>query len=91
MFISRLIVYQTSQLQISANRVLWRTGFIQRSVVSLFMSEIIGAQFHQSITGRLLNFGNIDISSRGDDNIVARQLGNVPEAVNLIMSQKSKL
>lgn len=66
-----LIRYMTTELRVFSNRVLWRTGFISRDVFTTSVREIIGVQFTQSMIGRILGFGSISISTRGDDQITA--------------------
>lgn len=86
----RLIVYLSTELRIFDDAVLWRTGFIQRNVFTIALPEVIGANFKQSVLGRLCGYGSIMISSRGDDQISARLLSGAPAASAEIMALKSK-
>ena len=71
-----------------SNRVLWRTGFISRDVFTTSVREIIGVQFTQSMIGRILGFGSISISTRGDDQITADLISGAPQASRTIMALK---
>jgi len=84
----RLVRYRTTELRAFKNRVLWRTGFISRDVFTTSVREIIGVQFTQSVIGRLLGFGSITISTRGDDQIVAELISGAPQASRTIMALK---
>ncbi|NTF72824.1 PH domain-containing protein [Rhizobium rhizogenes] len=84
-----LIRYLTTELRIFSNRVLWRTGFISRDVFTTSVREIIGVQFTQSVLGRILGFGSISISTRGDDQIVADLINGAPQASRTIMALKN--
>lgn len=86
-----LIRYKTTELKVFSNRVLWRTGFITRSVFTTSVQEIIGVQLTQSIPGRMLGFGSISISTRGDDQIVAELISRAPQASSTIMALKNNL
>ncbi|GAA5544254.1 MULTISPECIES: PH domain-containing protein [Hyphomicrobiales] len=86
----RLIVYLSTELRVFDDAVLWRTGFIQRNVFTIAMPEVIGANFKQSVLGRLLGYGSIMISSRGDDQIAAHMISGAPAASAEIMALKAK-
>ena len=83
-----LIRYMTTELRVFSNRVLWRTGFISRDVFTTSVREIIGVQFTQSMIGRILGFGSISISTRGDDQITADLISGAPQASRTIMALK---
>lgn len=83
-----LIRYMTTELRVFHNRVLWRTGFISRDVFTTSVREIIGVQFTQSVIGRILGFGSITISTRGDDQILADLISGAPQASRTIMALK---
>jgi uncharacterized membrane protein YdbT with pleckstrin-like domain len=51
--------------------------------------EIIGVQLTQSVLGRILGFGSISISTRGDDQIVADLISGAPQASRTIMALKN--
>ena len=83
-----LIRYMTTELRVFSNRVLWRTGFISRDVFTTSVREIIGVQFTQSMIGRILGFGSISMSTRGDDQITADLISGAPQASRTIMALK---
>jgi len=86
---ARIVVYLSTELRIFKEMVLWRTGFIRRDVLTIAVPEIIGANFNQTVLGRILGYGSITINSRGDDQIVAHTLSGAPAASAAIMALKS--
>jgi len=61
-----LLYYLTSELAVTNKRVAAKYGFISRQTVELSLSKMESVQVHQSILGRIFNFGTIIVSGAGN-------------------------
>ena len=59
------IAYTTTELAITNERVIAKTGLVQRRTTEMFLEKIESIQVDQTIFGRLFNFGSILISGTG--------------------------
>lgn len=61
-------VRQTAtELAITNKRIIAKYGFISRSTFEIMMNRITGANFDQTITGRILGYGTILVRGTGGD------------------------
>lgn len=65
LFIAPLIDRWTSEFAITNKRVIIKTGFIRRRTVELNLSKIESVNVDQSIIGRILGFGSIQLVGTG--------------------------
>jgi uncharacterized membrane protein YdbT with pleckstrin-like domain len=63
--IERWIRYSASEFAVTDRRVLIKVGVIRRHSVELLLGRVEGIGVTQTIPGRLLNFGSIDITGTG--------------------------
>ena len=63
--LSAAITIKTSELVITDRRVLIKVGFIQRHTFEMFISKIESVAVFQSMLGRLLNYGTVEIRGTG--------------------------
>ncbi|MGM0517225.1 MAG: PH domain-containing protein [Pseudomonadota bacterium] len=61
-----LLYYLTSELAVTNKRVAAKYGFISRQTVELSLAKVESVQVHQSIFGRIFNFGTIIVSGAGN-------------------------
>ena len=60
------IKYKTTELAITNKRVIAKFGFISRKTVELNINRVESIQVHQSILGRIFDFGTLVISGAGN-------------------------
>lgn len=65
LFLAPLIDRWTDEFAITNKRVIIKTGLIQRKTVELNLSKIESVNVSQSVLGRILGFGNIQIVGTG--------------------------
>lgn len=82
---------QTSSLMISKDQVVWRTGWLNLSEKSVSVTEVIGVSLDQSLAGRLIGFGNIDIETRGVDHITVGGIESPDTVQELLRRLKSRV
>ncbi|OGT53121.1 MAG: hypothetical protein A3F17_03895 [Gammaproteobacteria bacterium RIFCSPHIGHO2_12_FULL_41_15] len=63
--ISNLSVYLSSEYGITTKRVLMKQGLLRRSTNEIFISKVESIKVQQSILGRILNYGSLEISGTG--------------------------
>ena len=63
--VSAAVTVKTSELVITDRRVLIKVGFIQRHTFEMFISKIESVAVYQSMLGRLLNYGTVEIRGTG--------------------------
>lgn len=57
--------YKTTELAITNKRVIAKFGLIQRSTVEIGMDKIESVQVHQSIIGRIFDYGTLVVAGAG--------------------------
>jgi hypothetical protein len=63
--LSAAVTVKTSELVITDRRVLIKVGFIQRRTFEMFISKIESVAVFQSMMGRMLNYGTVEIRGTG--------------------------
>ena len=58
-------VVQSSEFALTDRRVLIKVGIIERKSVELILNKLEAIRVDQSILGRMLNFGTLDITGTG--------------------------
>ena len=64
-----LIKIYVSEYAITNKRVISKLGLIRRDIEEMNLQSIESVNLKQSITGRILNYGNIVISGRGSSQV----------------------
>ena len=60
-----VINYLTSEFTVTNKRVVVKLGFIKRTSLEMNMEKIEGIIIHQSILGRILNYGHVEVRGTG--------------------------
>ncbi|MDR2790247.1 MAG: PH domain-containing protein [Campylobacteraceae bacterium] len=60
------ITYISTELAFTNKRVIAKIGFIKRVTVELNISKVESIQVHQSVLGRIFNYGSIVIAGAGN-------------------------
>jgi hypothetical protein len=55
----------TSEFAITDKRVLAKAGFIRRRTIEIFVAKVESVQLHQSVLGRLLDYGTVVVAGTG--------------------------
>ncbi|NJL13107.1 MAG: PH domain-containing protein [Microscillaceae bacterium] len=64
-FLIEFIRHQSSEFAVTTRRIIIKVGVLQRKSVSMPLSKIESIEIDQSILGRLLGFGSINITGTG--------------------------
>jgi len=91
--VSAAITIKTSELVITDRRVLIKVGFIQRHTFEMFISKIESVAVFQSMLGRFLNYGTVEIrGTGGSSESFATIAAPLPfrDAIQLVQSSSEK-
>lgn len=55
----------TTEFSVTNQRIVAKSGFIQRHTVEMLLSKVETVSVNQSVVGRLLNFGTVTITGTG--------------------------
>ena len=86
--LTHIFVYYSSEFAVTNKRVISKTGIISRDVSEMNLNSIEGVNLEQNILGRLLNFGVIKISGRGNSTVVFQGIDD-PIKVRKLVQNKS--
>ncbi|CAM4465397.1 MAG: hypothetical protein LEGION0398_MBIBDBAK_00959 [Legionellaceae bacterium] len=89
--ISTAIIYLSSEFAVTNKRILIKQGFIYIDSIDTFLSKIASIQVHQSILGRLLNYGTIIIIGTGSTRDLFPNIDNPFELRKHVQAQIEKL
>jgi len=65
LFIAPLIQRSTSEFAVTNRRLIVKLGLISRRTVELNLSKIESIEVHQTVFGRLLDYGTISVNGTG--------------------------
>ena len=72
----RLILYLTSEFGVTSKRVLGKTGLIRLKSLDIVLAKVEAIRINQSIIGRILNFGDVEVTGTGGTEEVLRFIPN---------------
>ena len=91
--LSAVIAVRTSELVITDRRVIIKVGFIQRHTFEMFISKIESVAVFQGMTGRIFNYGTVEIRGTGGSSesfaTIAAPL-QFRDAIQLVQSASEK-
>jgi len=68
----RLVLFLTSEFGVTSKRVLGKTGFIRRTSLDIVLNKVEAIRLSQSILGRILNYGDIEVTGTGGTDEILR-------------------
>lgn len=77
--IERWIRYSASEFAVTERRVLIKVGVIRRHSVEILLEKVEGIGVSQTVPGRLLNFGSIDVTGTGGTRETFHEISNPME------------
>lgn len=55
----------TTEIAVTDRRVIYKTGFIRRNTTEMHMDKVESVEVKQSVLGRILNYGDVEIRGVG--------------------------
>ncbi len=65
-FLAELLRYSSSEFAVTSERVIIKTGILERKSLAMHLNKIESIEIEQSLTGRILGFGSIIITGTGN-------------------------
>jgi uncharacterized membrane protein YdbT with pleckstrin-like domain len=75
-FLVIMIPIWTTEIGVTNQRIIYKTGFISRSTQELQLRSVEEVNMQQSVLGRIFNYGKIEIHGTGEEEIVLPNLGD---------------
>lgn len=66
----------TTEIALTDRRLIFKTGLIARTARMLSVPKLTGATVHQSVSGRLLRYGSVEVEDVGNSAILINQVGD---------------
>ncbi|MCC6889950.1 MAG: PH domain-containing protein [Hyphomicrobiales bacterium] len=66
LLIRELFTWYTTEIAVTNQRVIYKTGFIRRETNEMNMAKVESVRVDQSILGRLLDYGDVTIIGTGE-------------------------
>jgi uncharacterized membrane protein YdbT with pleckstrin-like domain len=88
-FLQATITMLTTEFAVTNKRVILKRGFINRDTRELAVGSIESVQLHQSVLGRIFNYGSLSVTGTGDAIIVFPQMADPVAFRRAIESSKS--
>jgi PH (Pleckstrin Homology) domain-containing protein len=85
------VVRATTCLAVDDRQILFRRGIIARDITQVEIGEIVGVNVYESVLGRLLGYGRVDIETRGEDRLVMDAVGDARGFAGLVLDIKHRL
>jgi uncharacterized membrane protein YdbT with pleckstrin-like domain len=70
--LDRVLFYVTSEFGVTSKRVLGKTGFVRRRSLDIVLAKVEAIRLSQSILGRILNYGDLEVTGTGGTEEVLR-------------------
>jgi uncharacterized membrane protein YdbT with pleckstrin-like domain len=84
------ILRATTSLGVDSRQIIWRRGIFLRDITQVEIGEIVGVNVAQSLLGRLLGFGTVDIETRGEDRLVMPMMDKARGFAGLVLDFKHR-
>ena len=68
-FLQRLIKYVCTEIALTNNRIIVKTGFIARNARDISLKKVEGIDVKQSILGRIFNYGSMNVRGTGSGEV----------------------
>ena len=67
----------TTEMVLTSNRIIYKTGLIQRDTIEIPRKQIESINLKQTILGRIFKFGDIDVIGTGGTNQYLKSIASV--------------
>jgi len=75
--VGSFIYILTTEMVLTSNRIIYKTGLIQRDTIEIPRKQIESINLKQTILGRIFKFGDIDVIGTGGTNQYLKSIASV--------------
>ena len=90
-FLSAYLVRATTVLSVDSRQIIWRRGVLARDITQIEIGEIVGVNVSQTLMGRVLGYGTVDVETRGEDRLVMRLMDDARGFAGLVLDFKHRM
>jgi uncharacterized membrane protein YdbT with pleckstrin-like domain len=85
-----LAVNATTIIEVDERQIVFCAGVFARQIRQVEIREIVGINVFESMTGRALGYGTIDVETRGYDRLVTHMIGAARELAGFVLWLKRR-
>ena len=85
-----LAVNATTTIEVDERQIVFRAGVFARQIRQVEIREIVGIDVLESMSGRVLGYGTVDVETRGYDRLVTHVIGGVRELAGFVLWLKRR-
>jgi uncharacterized membrane protein YdbT with pleckstrin-like domain len=85
-----LAVNATTIIEIDERQIVFCAGVFARQIRQVEIREIVGINVLESMSGRMLGYGTIDVETRGYDRLVTHMIGAARELSGFVLWLKQR-
>ena len=85
-----LAVNATTIIEVDERQIVFCAGVFARQIRQVEIREIVGINVFESMTGRALGYGTIDMETRGCDRLVTHMIGAARELAGFVLWLKRR-
>ncbi len=85
-----LIRRASTSITVDGWQIIFRRGILARAITQVEIGEVVGVNVTQTVLGRLLGFGTIDVETRGEDRLFVRGIGDARGFAGLVLDSKRR-
>ena len=89
-FLKMMIRKWTTEIGVTSHRFVEKTGFVSLHTNEIALHNIEGVRVHQSISGRLFNFGTVRIEGTGVDAVTTPSIADPVGFVKAIQTARER-
>jgi uncharacterized membrane protein YdbT with pleckstrin-like domain len=85
-----LAVNATTIIEVDERQIVFCAGVFARQIRQVEIREIVGISVLESMSGRVLGYGTIDVETRGYDRLVTHVIGRARELAGFVLWLKRR-
>jgi len=75
-FLIKFIEYKCTEIALTSNRIIVKTGFISRNASDISLKKVEGIDIKQSVLGRILNYGSMKVRGTGTGEVWYKRIAD---------------
>ena len=85
-----LAVNATTIIEVDERQIVFRAGVFARQIRQVEIREIVGIDVLESMSGRVLGYGTVDVETRGYDRLMTQMIGGARELAGFVLWMKHR-
>jgi hypothetical protein len=85
-----LAINATTTIEVDERQIVFRAGVFARQIRQVEIREIVGINVLESMSGRVLGYGTVDVETRGCDRLMTQMIGGAREFAGFVLWLKHR-